>query len=92
MMIPSIHLNGTSKEELLNQVKENALAISSTIETLQHNRPHGRDYYPQNRTADIYDAYRKASEEYEARITSLKTMYQDFVALFNAIEDGGFKR
>lgn len=45
LIIPTIHLNGTSGRDLLDQHTDAMSAIADAIEKLPH--PNGRDYYPQ---------------------------------------------
>ena len=44
-MIPRVHLNGTSQEELLNQLKEADRALRVAEEVLGKAMPNARDYY-----------------------------------------------
>jgi hypothetical protein len=47
MTFPTVHLNGTSKKELLDQWRIAYLALHDARNALQLASPHGRDYYPQ---------------------------------------------
>ena len=87
MMIPSIHLNGTSQKELLEQVRNAVVSISASYEILCLATPHGRDYYPQGQ-----EAYTKANFDHIERIGKIKAVHDELVKLYFAIEDGGFKR
>jgi hypothetical protein len=51
MRIPSVHLNGTSKAELIQQVSDAASALEDALTCLLDAYPHGRDYYPQGQQA-----------------------------------------
>ena len=51
MRFPSIHLNGTSKRELISQLNEASHALNNAYSALKQAAPHGRDYYPQGPTA-----------------------------------------
>ena len=83
MMLPTIHLNGTSREELIRQNMNSALLISKAIDSMYNGRPHGRDYYPQDSILGTFrgNAYRRASAEYEARIDKLNSVYKELLAL-----------
>ena len=80
MLVPTVHLNGTSKQELLNQ---NAIAIAdieAARESLQAAAPNGRDYYPQGptalkqATAEHLDRVRRLDAIAKARGQSLAQM------------------
>ena len=47
MMVPTVHLNGTSKCELMRQVMGARIALHTAIDALQQACPNGRDYYVQ---------------------------------------------
>jgi hypothetical protein len=47
IMAPSVHINGTSKEELLNQVLDVLICLRAALEAMAKAAPHGRDYYVQ---------------------------------------------
>jgi len=46
-LAPTIHLNGTSKESLLNQQLAVYRAALELLNALAHATPHDRDYYVQ---------------------------------------------
>lgn len=47
IVTPIVHLNGTSKDELL-ALRENVYsALDSTLAALRQMGPNGRDYYPE---------------------------------------------
>lgn len=45
LAIPTVHLNGTSRTELLNQLIDAARALKKGQEALAQAAPNGRDYY-----------------------------------------------
>lgn len=51
MTIPTIHLNGTSKRELLDQLSDVSDALNTAYGALKRAAPNGRDYYPQGAAA-----------------------------------------
>lgn len=63
MMIPTVHLNGTSREELMQQIRDAYDALFSALEKLRAMTPHGRDYYVQGP-----ESGQKARDEHEVRI------------------------
>jgi hypothetical protein len=84
MMIPKIHLNGTSKEELLSQVTDAGQAVSQAMRALTVAWPNARDYYPQGP-----DALREAEVEWRSRIERLKSVYNELSELAESIADQG---
>lgn len=68
-MIPTVHINGTSKSELLGQVLKVLDAIRDLEKALSEMSPHGRDYYPQGHGA-IY----QAQEEHRQRFAKLEAI------------------
>lgn len=47
IIVPTIHLNGTSAEELIDQLSCAWLALDDAIKAMRGAAPHGRDYYVQ---------------------------------------------
>lgn len=80
MMFPTIHLNGTSGDELLSQTVDAMLALSDAIKALQAAGPHGRDYYVQG--SRVIDA---AMDEHIARIEKLEAVQADLVEISESI-------
>ena len=76
MMKPTIHNNGTSRQELLDQVLEAAHRIEDAISALAKAVPNGRDYYPQGP-----DAIKTAVAEHSERIAKLGEVLDDMRAL-----------
>lgn len=86
MEFPTIHLNGTSKRELLEQYTEASHAVDAALDALYKAGPNGRDYYVQSASA-LY----KAQDEHYARIKKLREVKQelDDIALHVADAEGG---
>ncbi len=58
MITPTIHLNGTSKDEIIAQYEAANVALGAALRTLIDTAPNGRDYYTQGP-----DALRQAGVE-----------------------------
>jgi predicted RNase H-like HicB family nuclease len=86
MMVPTIHLNGTSKEELMEQLQNAARALSEAIQQLGEACPNARDYYPQGD-----QAFHAAAKEHAVRLMGLVVVLKELERLLDAIDDGGFK-
>ena len=76
MMLPTIHMNGTSRAELLAGYVEAIEALDEAIAALRRAAPNGRDYYPQSP-----QAYPQARDEHLARIAALDAIRQDLNTL-----------
>lgn len=73
VMIPSVHMNGTSRKELIQIHMAAMLAITDAITKAQRSVPNGRDFYPQSS-----DAINLAMAEHWERINKLKAVGEDF--------------
>lgn len=82
MRVPTIHLNGTSQERLL-EVHENAgRALGAAIDALSDAAPNGRDFYPQGE-----QALSEAMREHRARMEKLNEVRSELVQLMEAIAE-----
>ena len=82
MMLPTIHLNGTSAEALQEGYCTVADALYLALKELIDNGPNARDYYPQGD-----EAYREAAKEHEARIRKVQEIRAEILQLQVAILD-----
>ncbi len=82
MRTPTIHLNGTGKDALLDQATDACDALESALEAMSAAAPNGRDYYPQGPAA-IGEAMR----EQEGRIAAVRSVLSQYRALAEAIAD-----
>ena len=84
MIKPTIHLNGTSKERLLEDIEEAYNALNVAFAKMKEVTPNGRDYYPQGP-----DAIYKAQDEHRARMQKLTDVQIDLQELAEHIASGG---
>lgn len=84
MMKPTIHLNGTSREELASQFSEAAAAIREAITANAAAAPNARDYYPQ-----VPQVLIQAQKEYAARDRKLAGILHEFEELQRHVADSG---
>jgi len=87
MMIPTIHLNGTSGEELRDQWTAAQRAIDDAITALCDAGPNARDYYVQGP-----DAALQAQREHEDRMKQLRSMRNDIAQIVDKIEEQIFEK
>jgi hypothetical protein len=83
-MIPTVHLNGTSKDELLDQIVKAAHAIREAQRWLGAAGPNGRDYYVQGE-----GAHAAACAERNAWQADLRRIYDGLLAVHDGIEEQG---
>ena len=86
MMVPSIHLNGTSRTELLNEQLNILQALRLARAAMIAASPNGRDYYPQGA-----GAHTKAQDEHTERVRAIEGVLAKVEALAMAISDGGHR-
>lgn len=82
LLVPTVHLNGSSGEHLLEAVRAAFTAVDGAVAKLQDAAPNGRDYYPQGPTA-----INKAYEQHRDRLSRLLTVAAELVEIYNCIED-----
>ena len=93
VVLPSIHMNGTSKDALLKQYKDCYYAVQKAVDELQTNPPHSRDYYPQNVNGDdLYASYYPARDQHNEWVAKLIEVKNDLETLIVGIINGGFKK
>ena len=73
---PTIHINGTSAEELLKNLRAAYNAILNAQAALQGTAPHGRDYYVQSG-----DAIAVAISQHVSRVTRLESVRKEIEEL-----------
>ena len=81
MTLPTLHMNGTSKEELVGNLCAAITALNDAYEAMKQCAPHGRDYYPQGS-----NALKKATDEHLARLRLVDQVKLEMEALVNAID------
>lgn len=82
MIVPTIHMNGTSRQHLLDEVCAAGSALMNAMEALAKAAPNGRDYYPQGP-----EAIKQAGIEHRERIAKVKEVYDEVQRLAEAIAD-----
>jgi hypothetical protein len=82
LKIPSVHLNGTSKDVLLEQTLNAAESLRSAINALCAASPNARDYYVQGD-----GVFKIAQAQHEDRVRRLQTVFKELVFLHEEIFD-----
>ena len=82
MTTPTIHLNGTPRERLIDALCDAGGAVSAAIGAVRYTAPNGRDYYPQGP-----EAIGTATAEHLVRLAKLQTVLDELQALALAIDE-----
>lgn len=85
-MVPRVHLNGTSKGELLRQLVEVSNALLVARQRMIDAAPHGRDYYT---IESVPFAYNAADIEHRNRLLKIDALLSEYRAIFEAVETQG---
>ena len=81
MQLPTVHYNGTSKEELIKQLCHAANSIDTAFDALRQTAPNGRDYYPQGP-----EAFERAIIQHRDRMARLDAIKEELEAMVVAID------
>lgn len=81
MQLPTIHLNGTSKLRLIENLQAASEALENAYQKLKETAPNGRDYYPQGSYA-----MQAAVDQHESRTKRLDTIKTEIDELMIAID------
>lgn len=85
---PTVHLNGTSYDELYDRWRAAEAAVLAAVDALNNLPPHGRDYYPQDADQASQGAtYRLARDQHLARVTKLLGVHNELLSILNQIID-----
>lgn len=69
MKLPTVHLNGTSRDALTSGYADAYHAVSDALDALENVELNGRDYYPQGP-----DAFSEAQREHTERCVALRVV------------------
>jgi uncharacterized lipoprotein YddW (UPF0748 family) len=86
MQLPAIHMNGSGKKNLLDDVLDSRAALVKTLELLERFGPNMRDYYI---LPDGDAAYQRARGEHVSRLERLRAVLAEFDLLAEGIDKGG---
>ena len=92
LMLPTIHLNGTSVRDLITDNLKASNAIQAAIDALREAGPNGRDYYPQDRPGAMGGAIATASNEHQARVAALQGALDELTTILEHLVDAENQR
>jgi len=81
LILPTIHINGTSKEQLFEDLSTALYALQGAREAVQAAAPNGRDYYTQSG-----NALQQALAQHAERLRSLQTVYDELHAIAEHVQ------
>lgn len=81
-MLPTIHLNGTSREALYESACDALGALRTAIKAVEATAPNGRDYYPQGDRAIL-----RANYEHAERVRRLREIVTELETIAEHIAD-----
>jgi len=73
LVFPTVHLNGSSREDLIAQWKAVYQAADALYAALANACPHGRDYY----VSKMPDAINVATRAHAERFADVRAVYED---------------
>ena len=82
MIFPTLHLNGTSKNQLLDDYCDMSQALNAAMEKMIENGPNGRDYYPQGELS-----LTQARQEHMDRIAKIHAVKAEIDQITEHIAD-----
>lgn len=80
LMIPTVHMNGTSRKDLQDQLEHVVRAIGAAKAAMQEACPHDRDYYVQSPTAGP-----AAREQHRNRLRRLEAIEAEIFTIYEGI-------
>lgn len=80
LMVPSIHLNGTSASEIIKQLEAVVDALRQTEEAMTAAAPNARDYYVQGP-----DAYKTACAQWADRLLKVSGVKEEVFAVLEVV-------
>lgn len=81
LLRPTVHMNGTSRAELTEQLCDAMSAIRDAIKAVQNAAPNGRDYYPQGP-----QAIGIATGQHTERLDKLRAVYRELNELCEGVQ------
>lgn len=87
LRIPQVHINGTSRLDLLGQMLAAARGLREAYALMAAAAPNQRDYYPMGP-----EAWEQAQAQHGARLTAVEGIRREYEELALAISDQGSGR
>jgi len=81
-MVPTIHLNGTSCQELMDQIVNVERAGRKMLQALYDASPNGRDYYTQGD-----NAFHEVQSEHQDRVKRIQSVIDEIQEIADSISE-----
>lgn len=81
LVVPTIHINGTSEEELVRQYSNAVRFLQAGRDALAQTAPHARDYYIHKDKGVLA----KATQQHEARMRKVKEVIDELTSIGESI-------
>jgi hypothetical protein len=85
LVLPTIHLNGTGRQALVEQLTAALDGLENALEKLRAAAPHGRDYYPQDGDNPPGTMLRQAQRQHDRWVNAVETTKADIQAIAETI-------
>lgn len=82
LMFPTIHLNGTAPDRLLEDLSVASRALRLAMGALEDTQPNARDYYLQGQ-----EAFGQAVREHQARSRKLRDVRDELAEIMEYVQD-----
>ena len=83
LIVPRVHMNGDTKATLTEGLNAASHAVVAAKEGLRQTAPNARNFYVISPSA-----FAVAVEQYRSRQERLQSVYDELLAIFEAIENG----
>jgi hypothetical protein len=80
LCVPTVHLNGTSKDDLLMQLRQAIITATALKEFLQEGMPHDRDFFLQGEGMGM-----RARMHQKVRVLKVETIIDELTAIYHAV-------
>ena len=80
LIIPTVHLNGTSRQALVDGYNEACTALQGALGALQDAEPNARDYYPQGD-----GVFAAARAQHAERIAVVRKVFDELQTIYDAL-------
>lgn len=80
LAIPTVHVNGTTRNRLVEQMESAVRALDEAIHRAREAEPNGRDYYPQGD-----EAIRLAVDQHGRRLRVLHEIRDEYAKIWEAL-------
>lgn len=81
LAVPTIHLNGTSKKALIEDLEKAVHALRAAVKAVAEASPNARDYYLQG-----HGAFPRATKEHASRLERVQSVEKELMTIWEAIE------